>query len=1181
MKKGWTLRRPGPVAFLVLLTVAGLSADVIVLAFGLPGSGLSLLVGAVVLAALWYDRWAQWVTIVLVNAFFIPATQHITTELWHLIALYVMGILATLATAEVIHRLVKNYAASLERERLAQAQLQHIVSNSPLATYSLEVRQGPPRTVHCTFVSANMQRLTGIPADVLMQDLGLWLSHIHPDDRARLMVGDLTRRPSMVEYRFTRPDGVEIWLQDVAHTHLRPEDGVVELIVQVLDVSDRKRAQLQTEENERFVAQLAGAIPDQVLVIDLPTREIVYANRDKARLALEAMSSPNMVCEGWKSRIHPDDQKDVGAAMVSLATLPDDETLKTGWRMRDAGDDWRDLQFHFRIFKRDAHGQPAQVLAVWEDMTEARHAERALAESQKLAERVAAAVPSVVYVLDVAHATDSGAMIFNNRSLAASLGYRDSLTLSTGLDRLLQQLLHPDDLPRVRSMRSEWLKLPDGDLLEAEFRLRDATGKYRWMLSRHLAFARDEHGAITQVIGLLEDITTRKELQDEVQAERDFARLVLNTLGQGVAVLSPKNICEYLNPAGAEILGLPSADGILGVDLESLGQGSIAPDLLALKESFSSHPRTLQFDTEIKRADGRPLDLALVVTPRVQNGVFVGSVAVFTDVTERKAMERDLADALTRAQELTRDAQAATRAKSQFLANMSHEIRTPMNAIIGLAELMQDAELPAEQHNRVQVMIESGHALLDIINDILDFSKIEAGRLDLDPHDFDVAATIENTVDVLVTRASAKGLQLLTYVDPAIPARLHGDAGRLRQILLNLLSNAVKFTTHGRIVVRAELESTTPDGASVRVSVQDTGIGIPLDAQPRLFQPFEQAEHSTTRRFGGTGLGLAIVKRLVELLAGQVQLVSRPGVGTTVTLSLPFELASGGGWHASPERLRGRVLVVDPEPVSNDIATRYVSALGLAPESLFDPVTALARLGHGPQVDALIVGHWAAHAGMAHFCERLVGDPALGRLPCVMLHEGMNAVDDTRLRVVQRPFKRHELEAALSQVLRSGEGVEPRTVTVKVKDARAPIPADPLQTMQICETNASRRVLLAEDNAINQKVAMLQLEQLGYEVDVAGDGAAAQAAYQTHPDRYALILMDCQMPVLDGFAATRAIREWEAGQPGGRHVHVIAMTANAMSGDREECLAAGMDDYLAKPVSRQALQSVLQRSEAR
>ncbi len=1180
MKIGRLLHRPGPVAFLVLFTVAGLIADAIVLGFDLPGYGLSLFVGAVVLAALWYDRWVQWATTVLVNAFFIPATHHFTADVWHLIALYAMGILATLATAEAIHRLVRDYAASLERERLAQAQLQHIVSNSPLATYSLVVRQGPPRKVHCTFVSANMQRLIGLSAETLRQDASQWLSHIHPDDRAAIVAGDLMQRPPVLEYRFLRPDGVEIWIQDTAQTIVKPEDGVVELIVQVQDVTDRKRAQLQIEENERFVAQLAEAIPDQVLVIDLLTREIVYANRDRARLALQAMQPVNSVCESWMSQIHPDDQESVGAAMVSLATLPDDETLETGWRMRDVGDDWRDLQFHFRIFKRDADGRPAQVLAVWEDVTETRRAERALAESQKLTKRVADTVPSVLYVLDVGNAVHSGNLIFNNRSLAASLGYSDSLMQSIGWDKLLQQLLHPDDLPRVRSMRSEWLRLPDGGLLETEFRLRDATGKYRWILGRHLAFERDEDGAITQVIGLLEDITTRKELQDEVQTERDFAKLVLNTLGQGVAVLSPTNACEYLNPAGAEILGLGSVDDFLSVDLESLGQGSIAPEWLASRPSVGSPRRTLRFENEIKRADGQAVDLSVVVTPRIQNGEFVGSVAVFTDVTERKAMERDLADALKRAQELTRDAQAATQAKSQFLANMSHEIRTPMNAIIGLAELMQDAELPVEQRSRVQVMIESGHALLDIINDILDFSKIEAGRLDLDPHDFDVAATIENTVDVLVPRARAKGLQLLTYVDPAIPAKLHGDAGRLRQILLNLLSNAVKFTTHGRIVVRAELESASPDGASLRVSVQDTGIGIPLDAQPRLFQPFEQAEHSTTRRFGGTGLGLAIVKRLVDLLAGHVQLVSRPGVGTTVTLSLPFAPAIDVPPPASA-RLRGRVLVVDPEPVSNDIATRYARSLGLAPESLFDPAAALSRLSHGPQVDAVIIGHWTAQAAMEHLRERLEVDPTFERLPCVLLHDGTNAVAETRVRVVQRPIKRHELEKALIQALRSGELAQTRTLRVPVDEARATSDEGQLRSTQTSESGARQRVLLAEDNAVNQKVAMLQLDQLGYDVEVVGDGAAAQAAYQEHPDRYALILMDCQMPVLDGFAATRAIREWEAGQPGGRHVHVIAMTANAMSGDREECLAAGMDDYLAKPVSRQALQSVLHRSVAR
>ncbi len=1167
-------RRPGPLVFLTLLTAAGLTADAIVLALGLPGSGLSLLIVAVILAALWYERWVQWTTILLVNAFFIPATRNITADLWHLVALYALGILATLATAEAIHRLVQNYAASLERERLAQDRLQHILSNSPLATYSLEVRQGPPRTVHCTFVSANMQQLIGVSADELKDDAANWLRHIHPDDRVRIVNSDLAQRMRVIEYRFIRPDGVEIWIQDTAEMIARPEDGAIEFIVQVQDVTERKRAQQHVEENERFIAQLAAAIPDQVMVVDIVSREVVYANRDAARLEFAGMCPKIMLDEGWTDHVHPEDHGRIAGVKAQVKSLPDDETLTTGLRMLHTDGSWRDLEFHFRIFRRNVDGRPLQVLVIWKDVTEARTAERALADSQRLVQRVAETVPSVLYVLDVGGAVHSGTLIFSNRSLAAILGYRDSLTQSIGWDRLLQQLLHPDDLPRVRSMRMGWIDLPDGELLETEFRLRDANGKYRWILSRHLVFDRDEHGTVTHVIGLMEDITTRKELQDEVQAERDFARLILNTLGQGVAVFSSANVCEYLNPAGAEILRLGSAEEARGLDLESLGDGTIAPELLAFNRSFSGQPQALHTDSEIRRADGQPVELSITVSPRIQNGTHLGCVAVFTDVTERKAMERDLAAALTRAQELTRDALAATQAKSEFLANMSHEIRTPMNAIIGLAELLQDADLPAEQRSRVQVMIESGHTLLDIINDILDFSKIEAGRLDLDPHDFEVAAVVENTVDVLETRANAKGVQILTYVDPAIPTQLHGDAGRVRQILLNLLSNAIKFTSVGRVVVRAELDSSTQDGTSVRLSVQDTGIGIPLDAQARLFQPFEQAEHSTTRRFGGTGLGLAIVKRLVELLQGNVQLVSRPGVGTTVTLSLPFAAATAP--VSQVVSVRGRVLVVDPEPVSNDIVTRYASALGLAPESLFDPAEALTRLQHGSPVDAVVVGLWAAHPGMTQLLDRLAGDPIFGPIPRVVLLDGAGVADDARGHAVRRPVKRHELAAALIKALNRGATAQTKTLRIPVHETEKAS----VQTPEIPngQPAVQLRVLLAEDNAINQKVASLQLEQLGYGVDLAVDGAAALAAYQEHPDRFALILMDCQMPVLDGFEATRAIREWEAGQPDGRHVHVIAMTANAMSGDREECLAAGMDDYLAKPVSRQALQAVLNRS---
>jgi signal transduction histidine kinase/CheY-like chemotaxis protein len=431
-------------------------------------------------------------------------------------------------------------------------------------------------------------------------------------------------------------------------------------------------------------------------------------------------------------------------------------------------------------------------------------------------------------------------------------------------------------------------------------------------------------------------------------------------------------------------------------------------------------------------------DLLTVVTARWQQGEYRGAVAVFSDITETKALQRDLASALDRAQ-------TATRAKSEFLANMSHEIRTPMNAIIGLAELLLDAPLPDEQRNSVQLMIESGNALTRVINDILDFSKVEAGHLQLEREPFSLVTLVESTAELLEGAARAKGLPLEIDVDPGLPTLL-GDEGRLRQILLNLLGNALKFTVEGRITVRAEGEALTGSRVLVRLDVQDTGIGISREVQTRLFQPFEQAEASTTRRFGGTGLGLALVKRLVDLMGGTVVLASEPGAGSRVRLTLPFDVA----------------LPDEPTPAAS---------------------------------------------------------------------------------------------------------AEPRARTAPAETAPAETAPD----------HPRGRVLLAEDNPVNRKVAQLQLGKLGLEIVSVEDGAAAVAAYTMDPAQVDLILMDCQMPILDGFEATRTIRDWEAQQAGALHVPIVAMTANAMAGDREACLAAGMDDYVSKPVHRHALEEAVLR----
>ncbi len=1194
--------------------------------------------------------------------------------------------------------------------RQAEARLHHIVSNSPMATYTLMVGQPTPAKVRCTFFTENIAFLTGFSDQELVDDDTLWEARVHPDDLWLLARDGRAERSSVVEYRFMRRDDVEIWLEDTSHTIVDSDGRVVEIIGQIQDVTARKLIQLKLEESQRFISQLASAIPSQVFVAEVATRKVIYANRVQADLIDYGPSATEKgigVTTMLREIVHPDDLLAFNETLLKMPALADNEAIGTRLRLRNRQGVWRDVQFRYRVFRRDGDGQPDQILVVWDDVTEACEAERALAENQRLLSRmtealpsitfvldlttndgvgsfvyanrylsdllgysdltpeervdvrflmthlhpedregwlakaaelatapdgkvieqefrvqakdgtwhwmrsralafqrdeaglttqlmgifdditvtrqaqddlaanqrllnrVAQAVPNVLYVLDFTRPDENGGLLYTNRSLAEMLGYPKDSEREAGWLAFVLQHLHPDDWDTYQALTHRLFDLADGEVLESEYRLQDAAGHWHWMRVRDLVFERDSNGMVTQVIGLSEDITTSKTLQNEVRAERDFAQLVLNALGQGVAVFNHEGHGEYINPAGARILGA-DPQAFIGAATTRMTPPEHRAAIEQNWERLIHERITGTAEFRVIRPDGSTADVLVTMTPRVRDGEVVGSVGVFTDVTERKSMEQtlsrtnfELEHALITARELARDAQAANRAKSDFLANMSHEIRTPMNAIVGLAELLLDANLPDEQRGSVQLMIDSGQALLDIINDILDFSKIEAGRLELDLHEFSLMGVVEGAVDLLTVRARQKGLRLMSYVDPAIPVGLFGDSGRLRQILLNLLSNAVKFTPSGRVMVEADLDPTVPQEphrARVRIVVRDEGIGIAPEALERLFKPFEQAESGTTRRFGGTGLGLAIVKRLLDIMGGTVKLESQPGAGTTVTLSIPLDAIPMQPQETAPSR--GRVLVIEDDEMARRITTRYVEAAGFIVEAIADFAEALAHLRvHTRRYAALVVGVWENERAAQRLVATLADDPELQRLRRVVISDVLpeQASPDNP---VQRPIKRDQLVARLERALDRSSGASEQNVLAPVREPHPPI--RPI-------------VLLAEDNPVNQKVAVLQLEKLGFVSELISDGQAAVNAYLAAPDRYSLILMDCQMPVLDGFAATRAIRNWESDLGNDRHVAIIAMTANAMAGDREQCLAAGMDDYLSKPVNRQALNDMITR----
>jgi two-component system, sensor histidine kinase and response regulator len=805
-------------------------------------------------------------------------------------------------------------------------------------------------------------------------------------------------------------------------------------------------------------------------------------------------------------------------------------------------------------------------------ITEHMRSVQALQESEQRWRNLTEALPQFVWT-----ASADGTADYFSTQITEYTGRPEGELLAWGW----MDALHPNDRERTRN---SWIEAIAKECNhEVEHRIRGSDGAYRWFTTRGVP-VRDSAGHIVKWFGSCTDITEHKRSEEALRESEQRWRSLTEALPQLVWTATPDGACDYFSTQWTQHTGVPE-DRLLGWQwMDTLHPDDREPTRQFWTNSVAGRgPYDVEY--RVRRTDGEYRWFKTRGVPiRDSEGRICKWFGTCTDITDGKLAAEEL--------RLAKEAaESANRAKDEFLANVSHEIRTPMNAILGMTELVLDTPLSDDQRQSLKTVKAAADNLLGIINDLLDFSKIEAGKLELEPADLSLRPVLGDTLRTLAIRAHKKGLELVSHVQPDAPDALIGDASRLRQVLLNLVGNAIKFTEEGEVVVRVSVVSVSPESVSLSFEVSDTGIGIPPDKQAKIFRAFEQEDTSTTRKYGGTGLGLTIASRLVALMGGTITVDSAPGRGSIFAFTVCF----GQQPHPSESvAARPRVLlynlpalIVDDNATNRHILEEYLRSWLMEPTAVGDGMAAMDTLGDAaasghpyplvlldarmPDMDGLMLAakireraELSATRIILLTSDEISGDPARRRELRIDAH-------------LLKPIQQSELLETIYRVMNRAP-IDKETRRQGDKETEAPIDKETEQlpvSLSPCLL-VSLSILVAEDNSFNSQLLEQLLVRRGHRVRLADNGRKALSFAEE--GNFDLLLLDVHMPELDGFQVIKAIRERESRRAGnGRHLHVIALTARSRKEDRERCLAAGMDDFLSKPIHAASLWAAIDR----